>query len=195
MSNWQHFGCQFQCATLCASSLSSCGTLWRSKRVTSFTFCVSVYKEKKNKKNHKKAHQRLIEKSLVRLRLPLSRAQTTPAPVITSPVARRSHQLALEAVALIAFAQPGQARPARQPSFPLLLPLCSPHGILKLYDTQLQHIKKQIKSHKRFLCCLPRATLKLFNYIFVYYKNITPRKFWSERDRYCSCCCCWLSAS
>lgn len=80
----------------------------------------------KKKNNHKKGHQRLIEKSLVRLRLPLSRPQTTPVPVITSPVARRSHQLALEAVALIAFAQPGQARPARQPSFPLLSLMLSP---------------------------------------------------------------------
>lgn len=86
---------------------------------------VRVQEKKKN--NHKKAHQRLIEKSLVRLHLPLSRPQTTPAPVITSPVARRSHQLALEAVALIAFAQPGQASQAA------LLPTPLPYALPMVY--------------------------------------------------------------
>lgn len=150
--------------TVCASSLSSCGTLWRSKRVTSFTFCVSVYKSKK-KNNHKKAHQRLIEKSLVRLHLRLSRAQTTPAPVITSPVARRSHQLALEAVALIAFAQPGQASQAA------LLPTLLPYALPMVYSnfTTLNcNILKSKSNHTSDFYVVCRGQLLNYSIIFLF---------------------------
>lgn len=131
----------------------------------------------RKKNNHKKAHQRLIEKSLVRLHLPLSFSCSNNSYAchnVSSCPPESSVGTWSRCFDCICTARPGQS------SLPSAW--CPPHGILKLYDTQLQHIKKQIKSHKRFLCCLPRATLKLFNYIFVYYKNITSSKLWSERD-------------
>lgn len=119
--------------------------------------------QKKN--NHKKAHQRLIEKSLVATSSPPRRPQTTPAPVITSPVARRSHQLALEAVALIAFAQPGQASQAA------LLPTPLPYALPMVYSnfTTLNcNILKSKSNHTSDFYVVCRGQLLNYSIIFLF---------------------------